>query len=362
MKSEKYGKYIKYAYITACTVAVLYFLPSVLSLFMPFLVALIIAAPFHKLVEYLDSKLHISRGLSSAVIFTLIILVIGTLLGFIGYYLYNQIKSFIGILPEIVSQITDSCMILYDKFRDFAPALSGTIDSFFENSEFSLGSYTPQITNSAIGYATDFAASLPSVLFFILILLLSVFFFIKDYNSVMGFLKEAIPHKALSVMTYLKNTAWNGFVGYIKSQLILSSITALFIAVTFWILDIEYAVVWAIIIGLIDALPVLGSGIVLVPFAGVALLIWENPFLAAVVIILQIVVFVVRQVLSPRVMSSQLGLHPILTLISIYIGDRLMGIGGMIVFPILALLLVSIYKSYKSAGSWENIINRSDEN
>ena len=189
-----------------------------------------------------------------------------------------------------------------------------------------------------------------------LIFLLSVFFFIKDYSSVMNFFREAIPEKTLSQLRYLKNTAWRGFVGYIKSQVILSSVTALLVAVTFWFLDIEYAIVWAIIIGIIDALPILGSGIVLIPYAIITLMMHESVFFSLTIIILQAVIFIVRQVLSPRVMSSQLGIHPIITLASIYVGNELMGIWGMVVFPILALLLVSLYKSYKSAGSWDKAV------
>ena len=357
MSTNKYTKYIKYSYITACIAVIVYFLPALLNLFMPFLVAFIIAAPFHKIVEFLAAKLHINRSISSIAILSLILLIIGTLLGFAFYYLYNQIKSFIGILPETISQFGETLLILYEKFRGFAPSLAASIDNFLESSNFSLKSYTPQITNSAIGYATDFAASVPSVLFFLLILLLSVFFFIKDYNSIMNFFREAIPEKTLSILRYLKTTAWDGFAGYVKSQLILSSITALLVAVTFWVIGIEYAVVWAIIIGIVDALPILGSGIILIPFSIVLLITQENTVFAIVMLILQAVVFVTRQILSPRVMSSQLGLHPLLTLIGIYVGNKIMGLMGMIVFPILALLLVSFYKSYKDAGSWDNIIN-----
>ena len=146
-----------------------------------------------------------------------------------------------------------------------------------------------------------------------------------------------------------------------RSQLILSSITALLVAVTFWVLGIDYSIVWGIIIGIIDAFPILGSGIILVPYAIIDFMINKNLFFALCIIVLQIVAFVVRQILSPRVMSSQLGLHPIVTLISIYVGNEVMGVMGMIIFPILALLLVSLYTSYKNAGSFEKAVEKSQE-
>ena len=362
MNSDKYAKYIKYFYITACAVVFLYFLPSLIHLFMPFLLALVIASPFHKIVEFLAARLHINRSLSSIVIFGLILVVIFALIGCIIYYLYSQIKSFIEILPQTIEQFKETFSLVYEWLRDIAPFLTDKLDKILSNPDTTISNYTPQITNSAIDYATDFASYLPSALFFTLILLLSIFFFIKDYNAVMCFFKDAIPERPLTIFKYLKDTAWRGFVGYIKSQLILSSITALLVAITFLILGIDYAIIWALIIGIIDVLPILGSGIVLVPYSLLTLFVQEDITKAIVIIILQIICFVVRQVLSPRVMSSQLGLHPIITLISIYIGNEVMGISGMIIFPILALLVVSIYKAYKSAGSWENIANLNNKN
>ncbi|MBE7012276.1 MAG: sporulation integral membrane protein YtvI [Ruminococcaceae bacterium] len=361
MPSDKYTKYIKYFYLTACAVVFIYFLPKLLHLFMPFLLAFVIAAPFHKIVEFLASRFNINRSLSSIVIFVLILLIIISLIGGLIYYLITQIKSFIEILPETFNKFGETLNILKEKLYTIAPSLAKSIDNAITNSNGSLSAYTPQITDSAIDYATDVAVSLPSALFFTLIFLLSVFFFIKDYSSVMNFFREAIPEKTLSIFRYLKNTAWNGFVGYIKSQLILSSITAGLIAITFLILGIDYAVIWALIIGIVDILPILGSGIILVPYALLVLFIEENVFLAIIILILQLVCFLVRQVLSPRIMSSQLGLNPIITLISIYIGNEVIGISGMIIFPIFALLIVSIYKAYKSAGGWENIANLDKE-
>lgn len=353
----KYAKYVKYAYITACAVLLIYFAPYLLHLFMPFLLALIVAAPFHKLVEFLAAKLHIHRGISSSVIFVLIIGIIGGLIGLLLYYLIGQFKSFIDILPEMIDSFRISLIDWYEEYKSYIPAVAGFIETHFGSIE----SYTPKITTSALGYAKNFATSIPSALFFTLIFLLSVFFFIKDYNKVMNFFKEALPEKLVKNLRFIKNTAWRGFVGYVKSQVILSSITALLVAVTFWALGIDYSIVWGIIIGVVDALPILGSGIVLIPYAIIHFMTNGNLFFALCIVILQAVVFIVRQVLSPRIMSSQLGLHPIVTLISIYIGNEIMGVMGMVIFPILALLLVSLYTAYKNAGSFEKAVENAEK-
>ncbi len=341
-----YGKYLKYMFVLACAILLIYFLPAILHLLMPFILAFAIAIPCHKLVEFLNRKLKISRSIVSAVI---LILICGTVLGLIGlllYYLVGQLQSFISVLPDTIENAQNTFMDYYHKYNSSIPG----VIKFIEDAISSYKPPTIEITTSALGYVKSFATSIPSILFFALIFVLAMFFFIKDYSKVMDFFREILPQKLLDDMSFIKKTAWNGFIGYVKSQVILSSITALLVAVTFWFLGTPYSVIWGLIVGIVDALPIVGSGIVLVPYAIIHYILNRNLFFAVCILILQTVVFIVRQALSPRVMSSQLGLHPIITLLAIYIGNELMGVMGMVIFPILALLLVSLYTSYKDAG------------
>ena len=94
MKSDGYTKYIKYAYVTACIIALIYFSPALINLFLPFILAFVVAAPFHNIVEKLSKKLHINKGISSLAIITLIIAAVGGLLFWGIYYLYNQVKPY----------------------------------------------------------------------------------------------------------------------------------------------------------------------------------------------------------------------------------------------------------------------------
>lgn len=350
----KYEKYIKYGFIILCVLLLLYFSPALINLFLPFILAFLIAVPCHKLVEFLAAKLHIHRGLSSAVIFTLIISLIAGVVFLVLYYIIGQFRNFAAVVPDMLGSLVEYFANLYEKYKSIAPRLAEFIDGYLERRPISISTYTPKITDSAINYATGIAASIPSAMFFALIFLLSVFFFIKDYNAVVNFFREAVPESWRPRIRYLKHTAWRGFVGYIKSQFILSAVTTVLVAVTFWILGVDYAVIWGIIVGIVDALPILGSGIVLIPYAIIHFMMTKELFLSICIVILQVVVFVVRQALSPRVMSSQLGLHPILTLISIYVGNKIMGVLGMIIFPIFAILLVSLYTSYKNAENFKN--------
>jgi predicted PurR-regulated permease PerM len=112
------------------------------------------------------------------------------------------------------------------------------------------------------------------------------------------------------------------------------------------VLQIENSVGIAAIIAVADILPVIGTGSVLIPWSIVALFM-QNYFLAAGLIILYIVVLAVRNFTEPKIVGDQLGLNPIVTLISIYLGYRIMGFGGMIVLPVATNILVGLHKSGK---------------
>ena len=127
-------------------------------------------------------------------------------------------------------------------------------------------------------------------------------------------------------------------------------LTAALVSVSFWIVGIDFPLLWGLLSGIVDALPFLGTAAVLVPMALFSLMIGDQYSFTAILII-QVLVFIVRQLAEPKVVSRQIGVHPILTLISVYIGLRFFGILGVILAPITLVLLVNLYVSYKETLS-----------
>ncbi|NLN41945.1 MAG: AI-2E family transporter [Clostridiales bacterium] len=134
------------------------------------------------------------------------------------------------------------------------------------------------------------------------------------------------------------------FVGFIKAQIFLMAITFLELLIGYQILGVEYAFFFALLTAIIDILPVLGTGTVLIPTAIVHFIMGNIPR-ALGFLCLYFIIFVIRQILEPRVVGQSLGLHPLVTLMSMYIGLRLIGVPGMFLGPIIVILVKAFYKA-----------------
>ena len=147
-----------------------------------------------------------------------------------------------------------------------------------------------------------------------------------------GQLKEAKEHLKYSIL------------GYVKTQCILMFYTFTICIIGLFLLRSPYALLLSVIISLIDALPFFGSGFILWPGAVIYLIMGSSSIAIGYLIIYHCVNFM-RQVMQPKILGTQIGLHPLLILISMYIGLKCIGFLGMIIGPILAVLLKAIYQA-----------------
>ena len=143
-------------------------------------------------------------------------------------------------------------------------------------------------------------------------------------------------------MHHIKSSMGTATFGYLKAQLILSGIVTLIIFFTLSVMGQKYALIIAILCGIIDVIPFFGSGTVLVPWAVVEIFLGNyTKFLWLV--ILAFVLFVFRKLAEPKVVGNQTGLPPIVSLMSIYVGMKLGGVLGMILTPIICMIVLSLY-------------------
>ena len=236
----------------------------------------------------------------------------------------------------------------YDElYEGLSPKLKNFFDSFKGEFTVSLKSSFAPYTAKILNVAKRFAYSLPDIVVFFFMFLLSTFFITKDYMLIKNFFYENCPEKVLKIIRSFKNTAFSAFLTYIKAQLILMTITFSIVTLALWILGTKYPFVMGFVIGFVDALPFFGTAIIIVPWAFASFVSGKYVF-ALGLMITQVIAFTTRQLLEPKIVSSQIGLHPLVTLVSMYVGLNLLGVGGIIIGPILALFLVNAYVSVKS--------------
>ncbi len=347
-------KIIRYIIILAGVAIALFLFPFALNLFSPFIAAFIAATIFQRLVKFLEEKFKISRGISSALIVTVIVALIAVLLVLVLFQIFSQAKNLILALPSAIDSLKLRFEELSNKYNGYKlslpPEVSSIIDSLLTQLSERSKNISVSITNIALSAAKSFASILPKILLFLAMFILGTVFFTKDYRLIINFLHELFPPKITAFFAKVKKILTHAFSSYMKAQLILMAMTAILVTVSFWIVGIKYSLIWGIVCGLVDILPFLGTAIIIVPLALLSLA-YNDLYTFIALLIIQALIFVVRQLAEPRVVSKQIGIHPILTLISVYIGLKYFGFIGVVLAPIITLLIVNLYVSYKENKS-----------
>ncbi len=345
-------KTLKSILIIAGIVAGLFLFPFILRTFAPFIAAFIVATPCQRIVSRLEHKIHLSRGISSAIISTLIVGLATLLVIFLSFRLYTQTKNLVTALPATIDSFRGQLNRLSESFNIYKHDLPADLRSTLDKIALNLKDYAQNLsrraTEHALSAAGGFAARLPSIALFLTMFILGTFFFTKDYVLITNFFKDILPEKAVAYLAKTKAFTITAFSSYLKAQLILMALTSALVTVCLWIIGKDYPLLWGVVCGAIDALPFFGTAVILLPWALSALM-FGDWYSCISLLVIQGLVFLVRQLAEPKVVSRQIGIHPILTLVGVYIGLRFFGVLGVIFAPIIMLLLVNLYVSYRES-------------
>ena len=167
--------------------------------------------------------------------------------------------------------------------------------------------------------------------------MISCFYFSVEYDVVCGALMRLVPARYAPRLPQWKKRAVGAFKRYLRAYFLLLLLTFFELLVGLAILGSDYVFLLAFLTALLDILPVLGVGTVLLPYALFSF-VMGNRFLGLGLLILYGVITLVRQIVEPHLVGKSLGLHPILMLMSFYVGLRLFGVGGILIGPAVALL------------------------
>ncbi len=208
-----------------------------------------------------------------------------------------------------------------------------------------LEKYIADIFSGAVNSITEYIArvagkiltSLPGIFFFVIVSIISAVYFSLDLDNINRSVLSIVPERVGDQLKKIRCGIFKNFFLYIRSYALLMIITFIILSFGLVILGVDYALLLAVIFSFVDALPVLGIGTVLVPWA-----IYEiaagNSSLGFGLLILFAVAVVIREALEPKILGTHLGVHPVITLVFLYGGYRLCGITGMILSPFAALL------------------------
>lgn len=351
-------KYIKIFLNMAITilgiVLVIWLGPKLLSFFSPFVIGWLIAMIANPLVQFLEKRLKIVRRHSSAVI------VVGVLAGIIvgGYFIISKLLTegiaFARDLPAMYSSAEAEVRLMLENVSNvlhFLPEkLQASLNTFGNNVSEYIGGMISQIGVPTMEAAGNVAKNIPNILIQILMTVLSSYFFIADKDKLSEQLRRVMPasvNKGIDMlMDYFKGVVG----GYFKAQFRIMGVVAVILFIGFLILDVNYGVLLAILIAILDFLPFFGTGTALIPWAVVKLCTGEYQMAAGLVII-YLVSQLVRQLIQPKIVGDSMGLNPLQTLFFMYIGFKLYGIAGMILAVPVGLIIIKLYE----AGAFSDI-------
>lgn len=306
----------------------------------PFVIATVVAFFMQKPARKIAEKLKVNTGAIAAFLSAFFYLIIVVLIGFFAYkaiyYLINFSEYFINKLPKFFANfnLTKFFTKLPDEF----------LETFNSVSSDMVNTLIIKLTSYISSLAGSVAKGMPSFLLSSVVALVATCYIAKDFTKLSAFLKEICGKKLYKKVLKIKNIAYQSVFKLIKGYLILSVITYVEITIGLLVLKIKYAPIIAAVIGIVDLLPVLGAGTVLIPWA-----VYEIFFGVASkgigIAVLYLIVVLVRNFLEPKVISKQIGIYPLFTLISMFIGLKLIGFAGIFIFPTVLIVVIKYYKN-----------------
>ncbi len=347
--------FLKLLLIVGGTVlGVLIFFNSILYI-APFIIALALSSMVEPLIKLLIKKAKLNRKVSAIISLLLVLVIIGGLLAFLISRLYQEARSLYEVMPQYSQEI-------YNNVRDFINRASDIYFRLPEELTKNATGMIKNLTDTIAGYGTSFAKgvfntaiSIPQAIIFLIVTILSTYFMAADREEIYDYIKATIPESWVEKVVSIKDDMFAALFGYIRAQLILMSITFVELSVGFSIIGIRQKILLGLLISIIDALPILGTGGVLIPWS-IYNFITGDIRMGISLIILYGVVLVVRQIIEPKVLGQQIGLHPLVTLLSMYVGLRIFSFIGMIIGPITVLLLKNILSGVLRKKSLKDFI------
>lgn len=316
-------------------------------LLLPFIVGYFVSKLVRPFVFVLHKKLKVPNGITSIFLILGVIAFSSYMIYLIAIGLIFLVEEFATVLPRWANLIVEYGLKWSDKLQDFYLQLPFDPAKVIADGAAGILSQLGQAATKIGSWSISFAKSLPAVLIGIVVTILSAFFFTKDRKLIEGVISpytdRFITHNKYW-QTFKKDVlliVW----GYIKAQLILMSITFVVSAVGLLIIGVPNAPLIALGIGLVDVLPLFGPAAVYMPWVITAFFLGQSP-IAIKLLILYAVTTVTRQLLEPKVVGHQIGIHPLLSLAGLYLGVRLLGIPGLILGPFTMVTLVTLYKRY----------------
>ncbi len=338
----------------ALIIVVVYIGAKLAVFYMPFLVAFVISLMIEPGIKYLMKKTKLSRKMSSIIIFVIVFTII---IGSVTWGIVSLISESTNLLQTLNLYIDKAYTQIQEtigKISISRASISNDVTNLMQDASkevlFKISTWITRFLTKLMSVIT----SIPTIAIYVVITILSVYFVCTDRIYILDFMEHHMPRKWVQKIGVHIREITIKLGGYLKAEAILILVSFIISLVGLYIfkfvgMNVKYPLLIALGIGFVDALPILGSGSVMAPWAVMEALNGDIQ-LGIAIIVLWIIMSIVRQFLEPKIVSGKIGIHPIFTLIAMYTGFRVIGVMGMLVGPIVLIILKSIFASVLEEG------------
>lgn len=335
----------------------------------PFIIAIFIAFFMNPLVDFFEKKARMPRGLAVLVSLLLILSIFAGLITLLvveivsgADYLGEVVpKHLVTVVDYIEDLIVKQILPLYNQTAALFKNLdTGQQDTILDN----IQNIGQTIATTAGNFIQSFFQNIPGIIGWIpntatvlVFSALATFFISKDWYRLSNLSNKLLPDKVyVSTIRIIKDLK-RALFGFIKAQFTLVSITTVTVLIGLLFLKVRYSITIALICGLVDIVPYLGTGTIFIPW-----IIYEfisgNTSLGIGLSVLYTIVIVQRQLIEPKVLSSSIGLDPLATLVALFVGYKMIGILGLIAGPVTLVIINTLQRANIFKDIWSFIIGK----
>ena len=355
-------KVLRKLVLTAVTVFLVYLGFRFALFYMPFLIAFIISLLLEPLIRLLIKKFKLKRKQSSIIVIVVIMgIIIGALVWITssliseGSNLLSNLNNYVELATNQIQNIISSINI--EKFN-----IPDSVISAIQNSSTEMLNTIVDWLQNFLKAGLNFITSIPTIGVYFVITFLSLYFICTDKVYMIDQVEHHLPETWVKkIYKHIKELV-KVLGGYLKAEAILILISFVISLVGLYVfhfvgLNVKYPLLYAIGIGFVDALPIFGSGTIMLPWAVISAC-YGDMKLGIAILVLWTIMSIVRQFIEPRIVGNHIGIHPIFTLIAMYTGFKLTGVIGMFIGPIILIILKNIFGTSIDKGIVKMIFSR----
>ncbi|MEX1029290.1 MAG: sporulation integral membrane protein YtvI [Paenibacillaceae bacterium] len=344
MERPLVGKLLRGLWIAIIIILSFIAIYFVVPLIYPFLIGWLIAYLLNPLVNLLERKGRMSRWLAVSLSILIFISAVAGVITLVVFRIVNEIQRLSIFINDNYDQwLTDLSSLIssgviqhwIDEITNFYRQIGDpdTVDIGVNSVGSKIVEAVTSILQQFAQYMVTFITALPNVAVGLIIAFIATFFISKDWYRIRRWSGNLMHNQVKDSIEAIWIDLRKALFGFLKAQFILISITACFVIIGLVLLRVDYAVSIGLLIGLVDLMPYLGTGAVFIPWI-IIILVKGNYAFAIGLSVLYGIILIARQLAEPKVLSSSIGLNPLVTLIGVFVGLKLFGVLGLIIGPI----------------------------